>query len=175
MCCVNESCCWALKDTRILDLRSRGTPSGASDLAPSLALERDTLFSKAVCKNSVTACTMGRNMRASWRMVSEQLPKAYKISSLITGKMLRHLCSVDYECRPALNLQEVMPWEQEVVINSEKKKIQTSHSKKKYIYIYVYNSHFSLEKRLSTKMSKYTTLHEMGFFSLDALQQTAYK
>ena len=41
--------------------------------------------------------------------------------------------------------------------------------------IYIYNSHFSLEKRLSTKMSKYTTLHEMGFFSLDALQQTAYK
>ena len=37
------------------------------------------------------------------------------------------------------------------------------------------NSHFSLEKILSTKVSKYTTLHEMGFFSLDALQQAAYK
>lgn len=37
------------------------------------------------------------------------------------------------------------------------------------------NSHFSLEKILSIKMSKYTTLHGMGFFSLDAPQQAAYK
>ena len=92
-------------------------------LGPSLALERDTLFFKAVCKNSVSAYKMGRNVRGSWTVVSKQLPKAYKKSSLITGntqKMLRHLCSVDHKCRPALNLQEVMPWEQEVVINSEK-------------------------------------------------------
>ena len=120
---VMKGCCWAANDTGILGLRRRGTPSGASDLAPSLALERDTLFFKAVCKNSVSAYKMGRNVRGSWTVVSKQLPKAYKKSSLITGntqKMLRHLCSVDHKCRPALNLQEVMPWEQEVVINSEK-------------------------------------------------------
>ena len=72
--------------------------------------------------------------------------------------MLRHLCSVHCECRAASELA-----------GSHSLRAGGNNQRRKD------NSHLSSETILSVKVSQSILLCIMGFFSLEALQQAAYK
>lgn len=101
---------------------------------------------------SASPYKIGRNVRGLWRNVSQQLPKAWKITSLITGntgKMLRHLCSVDCECRAASDLA-----------GSHSLRAGGNNQQRKG------NSHLSSETILSIKVSQSILLCMRWDFSL---------